>query len=597
MDASKIQNVWNMGEVPSTASKNHLDKSNGMQEQNQSESSELYTANDSMEYKDDHRKVSTQTPELQEIERILHSHGSVKDAVAVWRHAEDGEDSEIVAFVTLHTLGIDDETETPVQTSHDHETHDHETQRVQFWDAYWEGCTYTSIDTLEPKTIGRDFLGWTSMYDGKEIDKREMNEWLDETIATILNGAHQLDLLEVGSGSGMILFNLANSLRSYVGFEMSQAAVKFVTKAVKSMPDLANKVHIYQATAAELDFVHIPTSPNLVVINSVIQYFPSRDYLIQVVENLLRLSTARTIFFGDVRSYALYNEFLVSQALHLTGEGPSKAELRSAMSKVAQRELELLVDPAFFTALPSRFPGLIEHVEVLPKRMRATNELSCYRYAAVVYIKDRRQTCQGENIHKVADNDWVDFVHHGLNREQLLHRLRDSPSVVAVKNIPCRKTIFERHVVDWLQGGVVCDTSQTGDWLSSIRQNAWNRPSLSALDLEELAQQASYRVELSWARQYSQRGGLDAIFHKYQTPAGQGRVMFQFPTDHEGREPNTLSSQPLQLQAKQMVREQLDEILQSKMPVHSLPEQITILDDMPVDQNGVVDRRALARWM
>lgn len=49
-------------------------------------------------------------------------------------------------------------------------------------------------------------------------------------------------------------------------------------------------------------------------------------------------------------------------------------------------ELELLVDPVFFTALPSRLPGLVQHIGILSKKMKATNELSFYRYAAVVHV-------------------------------------------------------------------------------------------------------------------------------------------------------------------------------------------------------------------
>ncbi|KAK1914215.1 hypothetical protein P3342_007461 [Pyrenophora teres f. teres] len=55
------------------------------------------------------------------------------------------------------------------------------------------------------------------MYDGSDIDTAEMNEWLDDTIATMLNGQRPGNVLEIGSGTGMILFNLGDGLQSYVG--------------------------------------------------------------------------------------------------------------------------------------------------------------------------------------------------------------------------------------------------------------------------------------------------------------------------------------------------------------------------------------------
>jgi methylase of polypeptide subunit release factors len=60
------------------------------------------------------------------------------------------------------------------------------------------------------------------MYDGKDIDKGEMNEWLNDNLEAILNGCPPEDVFEIGTGSGMILYNLSQGLRSYVGLEPSQ---------------------------------------------------------------------------------------------------------------------------------------------------------------------------------------------------------------------------------------------------------------------------------------------------------------------------------------------------------------------------------------
>jgi hypothetical protein len=172
----------------------------------------------------------------------------------------------------------------------------------------------------------------------------------------------------------MILFNLARGVHSYTGVELSPTAVEFVTKTVKSMPDLANKIHITQGTAADLDSLRIPTSPDLVVINSVAQSFPTQDYLLHVIETVSQLPTVETLFFGDIRSHALYDGFLVTKALHDAGGVTSREDLQARRAALVRRELELLIDPDFFTALPNRLPGLIEHVVIHPKRTKATNE-------------------------------------------------------------------------------------------------------------------------------------------------------------------------------------------------------------------------------
>lgn len=591
MDAQKIQKVWDIGMSLATVREKPLDDAFIACEQQGTErpalcAAENVTGNGGPLSLDN--RASEQWDELEKIEHIIRNHESVEDVVAVLRHAELDQDAEIVAFVTLRRLSTAKHGDTKEQHRQDHEL-----QRVQFWDSYWNGYTYLMMEDIGPNSMGRDFVGWTSMYDGSELNKVEMNEWLDETITAILDGGTGLHVLEIGTGSGMILFNLINDAHSYVGLEMSRTAVEFIDKTTKTMPDLVHRVHMYEATAADLGSLQFPTSPDVVVVNSVAQYFPSQEYLLQVVESVLQLGTVRTLFFGDMRSYALYKEFSVSKALYSAGQKVNKRLLGAKIAEIAQHELELLVDPAFFTSLPHRFSGLVEHVEILPKRMRATNELSCYRYAAVLHLKCPDQIAHHREIHNIRNDEWIDFSQQDLDHKRLLQRLENSPTVLAVSNIPYRKTIFERNVVDSLEYNTQITTLEGDDWLSSINERAQSQPSLSALDLGEIAKQADYRVEISWARQDSQRGGLDAIFHKYQSN-GRGRVLFQFPSDHEDRESHSLTNQPLLLQVKQMVEEQLTERLESQLPAHVIPEQIIVVDKLPTNDGRKVGCQALA---
>ena len=525
--------------------------------------------------------------ELDQVEQLLRNQDSVEDAAVVLR---DGPDTGSVGFVRLYERAIESEVDGLGRSGDEYET-----QHVQLWETIFDGDVYTSIDTnVQPEAIGRDFTGWVSAYDGSPLDKEEMNEWLNDTIETILacSSGHPLKVLELGTGSGMVLFSIATELTSYLGLEPSQTAVEFVAGTARTVPDLANKVHVYQGTATDLHLLEC-ASPNIVVINSVAQYFPSRDYLLEVVEGLLNLGTIRTIFFGDIRSYALQKEFLVSKALHGEERELSRAAVREAMTEMAQAELELLVDPAFFTSLRSRFPNFIEHVEILPKKMQANNHLASYRYAAIIYMRNRDQSeeLQQQERHEVKDDKWMDFIDHKMDAEALLRLLEVSkPATIAVKNIPYGKTILKRLAIDALDDAAEYDGQ---DWLSSIRQRKENCPSLSAVDLVSLAQRAGYQVAISWARQHSQRGGLDAIFHCLQPSSGSSRVLFRFPTDHQGRTPSSFSNQPLQQQARQKIQQQLYETLQTGLPSHMIPEDIIVLEKFPLNANGV-DRETLA---
>ena len=205
--------------------------------------------------------------ELAEIEHVLRSHQSVGDAVTVLQH-RDGDDAQLAGFVTIcEDAAIFDQ-----QPGDSDEAH-----HVDTWEEQFDAKVYPSIVDVRPEKISRDFIGWTSMYDGSEIDKGEMNEWLDDTIETMLNGHRPGRVLEIRSGTGIILFNLGCGLRSYVGLDPSRNAVEFLVKTAESIPALAGKVRMHKATAADVGRLQGPLTVDLVVMNSVIQYFPARS--------------------------------------------------------------------------------------------------------------------------------------------------------------------------------------------------------------------------------------------------------------------------------------------------------------------------------
>lgn len=430
-----------------------------------------------------------------------------------------------------------------------------ESRHVKTWIEMFDAEVHPPIHHIRAETIGRDFTGWTSMYDGSQIDKADMNEWLEGTVATILNGHQPGSVLEIGSGTGMVLFNLGDGLQSYVGIDPSRNAIQFVEKTAKSIPALAGKVYMYKGTAVDVDRLGQAVTVNLVVLNSVVQYFPSQEYLLKVIEGLLELKGVEIIFFGDIRSYALHREFLATRALHMANGKAKKADLRRMMNDLTLAELELLVDPGFFTALPSRLPGRIRHVEILPKKMKATNELSCYRYAAIVHVRTQGQ--EDIEIHSVGHDEWVDFVAQKLDRQSLLQHLQNtnSHSKIAVSNIPYDKSVFSRYLVDSLDRPGK-DSMDDNLWLHSIRHKAKEYPSLSVLELIEIARNTNYSVAISWNRQHSQYGGLDAVLHRQGRKNGNKRVMFNFPSDHEERPLHSLSNDPLRPQLMQRIQSQ-----------------------------------------
>ncbi|KAG6058671.1 NRPS protein, partial [Claviceps sp. LM78 group G4] len=530
-------------------------------------------------------KIRGQRVELGEIDHILSMHDCVKEVATVLL---DGEDdlSQISSFVTI----LKSDTQLDERPRDDFES---ESELVEDWKERIDTETYSSFKVIPPELMGQDFVGWTSMYDGTEIDKAEMHEWLDDTMKTIINGEPPGHVLEIGTGSGMVLFNLIDEVQSYTGLEPSGRASDYVKEIMKSIPGLADKVNIYKATAADLVRLPISISPNTVILNSVIQYFPSLDYLLRLIHDILQFEEVRTIFVGDVRSYALYREFLTARALRIAEDSAKKDDIRGIMASLEQAEMELLVDPTFFVGLQSLLPDRIFHVEILPKRMQATNELSCYRYAAVLHVKSR--TTPQSEVHELDENEWIDFAAQQLDRESLARLLRQastSTPVIGVCNVPNQKLAFEKGVVDSLCNHG--DREFDLDWRQAVRQRVDMIPSLSAKDLVSLAEDAGYRVEISWARQFHQRGAMDAVFHQF-TPSGERRTLFRFPISEKNAALQSLSTQPLQTQRMKRIQMELKKLLQENLPPYMIPQRILVLEKMPLTTNGKIDRQALAQ--
>ncbi|GKU06669.1 peramine synthetase [Fusarium langsethiae] len=370
-----------------------------------------YNENGSLTYicrKDDQAKVRRQRIELGEIEHALRSQDSVDEAIAILQ-GDSKENAQISGFITIH--GEVDEQD---RLEEDQESE----QQNKFWEVQFDSEIYSSMEMVQTHDIGRDFVGWSSMIDGKKFDHQDMNEWLDDTLKCILNGRTSMgNVLEIGTGSGTILFNLTQSFQTYIGLEPSEKAVDFVARSVARHCQLRDKVRMIKGAATDIPRLASSTSilPDIVVINSVLQYFPSREYFLDVIKDIIHLGSTKSVFFGDVRSFALGKEFLTMRAIQ--GHGYLRQEdLRRMVLNMQKSEPELLVDPAFLTGLSERMPGLIEHVEILPKIMRVTNELSCYRYDVVLHLASADVQY---SIRHISKYDWVDFVAQRLDHKRI----------------------------------------------------------------------------------------------------------------------------------------------------------------------------------
>nr|QEO74607.1 AMP-dependent synthetase and ligase [uncultured bacterium] len=293
---------------------------------------------------DDQVKIRGYRIELGEIEAVLTEHPSVAQSVVI---AKDG---RLVAYAAA-VAGRDEAAE---------EAH------VGEWRELHEDVFTGAADG----GLEENFAGWNSSYDGSPIPLAEMREWHAATIDRIMALAPRR-VFEIGVGSGLILSRVAPRVEAYWGVDLSEQAIDNLLREVGDDP----RIHLECRPAHDLGYVPDGFF-DTVVINSVAQYFPSVDYLVEVIRKAYDLlAPGGTIFLGDIRNARLLPEF--AAATGRTQEG------------------ELLLAPDFFPAL-ARELGATADLET--KRGTAHNELTRYRYDAVLRKEEPTQPAEERTL-------------------------------------------------------------------------------------------------------------------------------------------------------------------------------------------------------
>ena len=266
-----------------------------------------------------------------------------------------------------------------------------EGEHVGEWQAVYEQLYGGTTDQANPE----DFSGWNSSYDGSPIAIEHMREWRSATVDRIA-ALRPERVLEIGVGSGLMLWRIAPGCRAYWGIDFSRHTIQALRQRIANDPELCEKVELRAQPAHRVD--GLPEQFfDTVVLNSVIQYFPSVAYLIQVLRQAMDLLVpGGRIFVGDVRNLRLLRCFATAVACHRQHDNAaSRASLRRTIEQDMLLEKELLLDPDFFVALQEEIPE-IAGVDIQLKRGGSHNELTRHRYEVVLHKR-------GAALHSLAE--------------------------------------------------------------------------------------------------------------------------------------------------------------------------------------------------
>lgn len=225
--------------------------------------------------------------------------------------------------------------------------------------------------------------GWKSSYDGRHIDDAQMLEQVGQTVDRVL-AMRPRHVLEIGCGTGMLLFRIAPHCETYVGTDLSPVAIDYVARQV-AVDGLDGIVTLASGAADEL-----PGAPvggfDMVVINSVTEHFPSIDYLDAVLRKLRgSIAPGAHVYVGDNRNYSLLPLFHASVQLFRSEGSVPVPQFAIQVAQAIAEERQLTLDPAYFLQL-----GELGYrcCSLQCRRGHALNEMTAFRFDAMLRFDD-----------------------------------------------------------------------------------------------------------------------------------------------------------------------------------------------------------------
>ena len=257
-------------------------------------------------------------------------------------------------------------------------TADKEAEAVDQWQHIYDELYDAEVEVAE---FGSDFRGWNSSYTGEPIPLQQMQEWRSAAVDRIL-ALGPRRVLEIGVGSGLVLSQIAPVSEEYWGTDFSAPTIQTLQAAVAGQV-WGDRVRLWTQPAHVTD--GLPQGYfDTIIVNSVVQYFPSADYLAEVIDTAVELlAPGGALFLGDVRNHSLQGAFQTGIALARAGSGDAD-DIRQRVQHAVLGEPELLLAPEFFTTWVGEHAA-VAGVDIRVKRGAADNELTRYRYDVTIH--------------------------------------------------------------------------------------------------------------------------------------------------------------------------------------------------------------------
>jgi non-ribosomal peptide synthetase component F/SAM-dependent methyltransferase/aryl carrier-like protein len=504
-----------------------------------------------------------------EIEAVLEQHPAVREA-AVLTHADEAAPGakRLVAYLIPTEEGGPAVPGTePASPS----------ALVAEWEEVFDRA-YAAVP--EPAAPDFNIAGWNSTYTGEPLTPEEMREWVDTTVERIL-ALKPRRVLEIGCGTGLLLARIAPFCEVYRATDSAATALELVrTRLLERRPELA---HARAQKCSAEDFSCLGDEPfDLVILNSVVQYFPDVRYLRAVVgQALARIGDRGAVFVGDVRNLTLLETFHAEVELQKASAPLPVERLRARVRQRLERERELVLHPDFFRALQREEPR-IGHVEIQLRRGVLHNEMTRYRYDAVLHVGRRAA---------ILDAPRLDWCRDGLTLEAVEQRLRSGqPAALCVHGVSNGR-LAEIHGRLARLGTRGCET--LGGLPRSGDLTAGHADGRAYVDPErwwELGERTGYAVSVDWMP--GRTDGSYAVLLQRAGAAAASLLACPLAGPAFGRLADIATDPAFTQRGRALVAE-LRGYLKERVPDYMLPAAFVPMRRFPVNASGKLDRGAL----